>query len=122
MRSTSLLEPKTRPMRWCNDEGLTPSTGWRPVLARPPAFLVGVLTEMGMRSPRVLTHVLSALLNQGQSHLRSPLDVPGTLGKLLGVELPRRAEYMAGGRWAKESYYGAVMRTAEFVYPAWVKK
>ncbi|MGC4116318.1 MAG: hypothetical protein QM765_17435 [Myxococcales bacterium] len=85
------------------------------VLARPPAFLVGVLTEMGMRSPRVLTNVLSALLNQDQSHLRTPLDLPGTLGQLLGVELPRRADYMAGGRWAKESYYAALMRCAEFV-------
>ncbi|HEY3445527.1 MAG TPA: hypothetical protein VGK67_04140 [Myxococcales bacterium] len=85
------------------------------LLARPPAFLVGVLAEMGKRSPRVLTHVLSSLLNQDQSHLRSPLDVPATLGKLLGMDLPRRSEYMAGGRWAKESYYGALMRTAEFV-------
>jgi hypothetical protein len=37
MRSTSFALPKTSPMRWCSALGLTPSTGWRPVLARPPA-------------------------------------------------------------------------------------
>ncbi|MBW2459022.1 MAG: hypothetical protein JRI68_31270, partial [Deltaproteobacteria bacterium] len=78
-------------------------------------FFVGVLYEMGLGSPRALTSALLGLLNQDQGQLREPLVMPAVLSNLLGIELPRRADYMAGGRWAKESYYQAVMRTAEFI-------
>lgn len=82
---------------------------------RSSLFFLGVLSQMGMGSPRVLTGVLLAFLNQDQEHLREPCDMPATLSELLGISIPDRRDYMAGGRWAKESYYQAVMRTAEYL-------
>ncbi len=84
-------------------------------LEQPPLFFVGVLYEMGLGSPRALTSALIGLLNQDQGQMRKPLVMPAVLSDLLGIELPRRADYMAGGRWAKESYFQAVMGTAEFI-------
>ncbi len=82
---------------------------------RPPLFFAGVLAEMGMNSPRVLTNVLLGFLNQDQRFLRDPLDMPKTLSALLGLHVPHRSEYMAGGRWAKESYYQALLKTSEAI-------
>ena len=78
-------------------------------------YTLGVLVEMSGGSPRVLTGLLLALLNQPQVMMRKPLDIPALFSKILGVDIPRRSDYMAGGRWAKDSYFQALMRTAEYL-------
>lgn len=85
-------------------------------LARQPrVFALGALAEMGLNNPRVLTSALLALLNQDQGQMKQPLDLPALLSRLLGTQIPRREDYLAGGRWARESYYQALMSTAEYI-------
>jgi hypothetical protein len=83
------------------------------ILAMPRDYVLGVLAEMGSFDPRVLSGALMALLELPQQHMREPLDLADALQRAVGVEIPRRAEYMAGGRWARFSYYEALNRTAE---------
>ena len=45
--------------------------------------------------------------------MRRPLDLVDLFSSRLGVELPRLDDYLAGGRWAKLSYYEALGRAAE---------
>ncbi len=78
--------------------------------AESPEFAIGVLTELGQQSPRAMTHVLFGLLDQEQDQLREPLDLPALLGALIGETVPRKADYMAGGMLARESYAAALDR------------
>ena len=85
------------------------------VRRQPPEFLREVLVELSGRSPRVLTGVLYALLRLEQGRLREPLDLDEWIGSTLGVPVPDLEDYMAGGRWARESHYQALSRTAELI-------
>ena len=86
------------------------------MLAEMPAlFLHGVLIEMGENNPRILAGVLLALLDMEQGKVREPVDLVAFFTEKLGVPFPRRSDYMAGGRWARLSYYEALMHTAEQV-------
>ena len=80
-----------------------------------PDFFVGVLVEMSFNSPRILTSMLLSLLNQSQIHIQEPFDLPQFFSNHLDIEIPNRDDYMAGGRWAKESYYKALTSTAEYI-------
>lgn len=82
-------------------------------LRQPKGFLRDVLVEMAGRGPRALTGVLYALIQLEQGRLREPLDIPAVLSEELGVPVPPIADYMAGGRWARESHYEALSRAAE---------
>jgi hypothetical protein len=75
------------------------------VFEAPGAFVRDVLVELGGNDPRVLTAALMALLDMPQDKVRAPLDLPALLTERLGLEVPRLADYMAGGRKAKHSYY-----------------
>ncbi|MBI2392894.1 MAG: hypothetical protein HYV09_25135 [Deltaproteobacteria bacterium] len=86
--------------------------------AQPPAFLLGVLVELSGRSSYVLAGVLNALLNNDQDCVRAPLDLVGEISRRLGFELPRLSDYIAGGRWAKLSYFEALDRAAQQVLAA----
>ena len=81
-------------------------------LDQPSAYVRAVLIELSGRSPRVLSSVLNALLDMDQDQLRTPLDLVALLTTRLGIELPRRRDYLAGGRWARASYYEALNRAA----------
>jgi len=81
--------------------------------ARGEAYTLAVFSEMGMDSPRVLTSALLAFLNQDQDCLRQSTDRAAFLSEMLHVEIPRRSDYMAGGRRARESYYQALAHLAE---------
>jgi hypothetical protein len=83
------------------------------VLAQPRDYLLGVLSEISADRPRVLAGVLNALLNLPQDCLCRPLDVVGELSARLGLELPRLDDYLAGGRWARLSYYQELSQAAE---------
>ena len=85
------------------------------ILRQPREFLREVLVEMAGRSPRALTGVLYALLQLEQGIMLAPLDVEELIAEHLGVPVPRLADYMAGGRWARESHMEALSRTAELI-------
>ena len=81
----------------------------------PPLFVHGVLVEMGENNPRILAGVLLAFLELEQGKVREPVDLVEFFSEKLGIVFPRRTDYMAGGRWARLSYYEALMHTAEQV-------
>ncbi|MCA9670826.1 MAG: hypothetical protein KC503_34755 [Myxococcales bacterium] len=83
-----------------------------------PQLLRGVLVELGQHSARTLAGILFALLGQDQDQLRAPMDIPGMFGEKLGLEVPRHAEHMAGGRRARDSYFGALSALAERIIAA----
>jgi hypothetical protein len=83
------------------------------VLEQPGRFLLDVLLELGNNDPRILTNALMALLDLPQGALRDPLDLPGILSERVGFELPRIADFLAGGRRARHSYYEAVAGAAD---------
>lgn len=85
------------------------------VLAQPPTFLHEVLVEMADGSPRALAGALNALLNPAQHLMREPLDLVTEFSERLGIALPRLDDYLAGGRWAKLSYWQALSQASELV-------
>jgi len=85
-------------------------------LAQPPIFLRGVLYELSDNgSQRALTQMLLRLVNVEQNAFSEPVDIAALFESHLGVNIPRRREYMAGGRWSRQSYYQAMMKSAEMI-------
>ncbi|CAE8655745.1 unnamed protein product, partial [Polarella glacialis] len=77
------------------------------MVSQPPLFLKGVLYELSNNgSSRVLGNHLLALLDLTQDAVRpgARLDVADLLTAALGVHMPRRADFMAGGSLASSSY------------------
>jgi len=92
------------------------------VASQPKAFAVAVLAEIGtpggQGSPRQLASALMALLeiDQGSFRPQHQLDMKVLLESWLpGVRVPRREDYMAGGRWARQSYYQALFSLAKSI-------
>eukprot|EP00536_Pseudo-nitzschia_multiseries_P006241 jgi/Psemu1/318855/estExt_fgenesh1_pm.C_1300013 len=90
------------------------------VASQPRSFAVAVLAEIGtpggQGSPRQLASALMALLELDQSSFRPQhqLDMKVLLESWLpGMRVPRREDYMAGGRWARQSYYQAIFSLAK---------
>mmetsp|Transcript_10567 Transcript_10567/g.30930 ORF Transcript_10567/g.30930 Transcript_10567/m.30930 type:complete len:2039 (-) Transcript_10567:1916-8032(-) len=90
------------------------------VASQPKSFAVAVLAEIGtpsgQGSPRQLASALMALLELDQSAFRPQhqLDMKVLLESWLpGMRVPRREDYMAGGRWARQSYYQAIFSLAK---------
>lgn len=81
--------------------------------SREPELTRNVLIELGHLSPRALTGILYALLEQGQDQLATPLDMAAFLTERLGMEVPRQADFLAGGRRARDSYYGCLSALAD---------
>jgi len=82
---------------------------------RDPDFLVAVLFECSQQAPHILAGVLMAMLNLPQTALRDPIDVPGLVEAKLGLPVPRREDFLAGGSRVRESYFGALMDLASEV-------
>lgn len=92
------------------------------VASQPKSFAVAVLAEIGspggQGSPRQLTSALLALLELDQTSFRPihRLDLHALLESWLpGLKVPKRDDYMAGGRWAKQSYYDAIFSLASSI-------
>lgn len=92
------------------------------VAGQPKSFAVAVLAEIGtpggQGSPRQLASALMALLELDQSSFRPMhrLDMTVLLESWLpGMRVPRRDDYMAGGRWARQSYYEALFSLAKSI-------
>jgi len=47
--------------------------------------------------------------------MKEPWDLSLIFSQWLGLDIPRREDYMAGGRWARESFYQSITRTAEYI-------
>jgi hypothetical protein len=84
-------------------------------LDQPPAFLRQVLVEMCQGSARILAAELMALLDLEQGAMREPLDLVGVFRERLEVRVPRLEDFLAGGRRARHSYYGALNDVAETI-------
>jgi hypothetical protein len=87
--------------------------------SQPTSFAVAVLAEIGSAggspSPRSLTGALMALLELDQTafRIRHRINVHGLLESWIpGLKIPKRDDYMAGGRWARQSYYEALFSVA----------
>ena len=88
--------------------------------SQPRMFAVAVLAEIGTGggegNPRGLTSALMALLDLDQSSFTEyhRLDLHELLESWLpGLTIPRRDDYLAGGRWASQSYYTAIFGVAQ---------
>jgi hypothetical protein len=88
--------------------------------SQPRQFALAVLCEIGspggQGNPRGLTSALMALLDLDQSSFKEfhRLDIHQLLESWLpGLKIPRREDYLAGGRWASRSYYDAIYNVAE---------
>lgn len=88
--------------------------------SQPRQFAVAVLCEIGspggQGNPRGLTSALMALLDLDQSSFTEfhCLDMHQLLESWLpGLRIPKREDYLAGGRWASRSYYDAIYNVAE---------
>jgi hypothetical protein len=92
------------------------------IATQPRSFAVAVLAEIGIHggqgSPRGLTSALMALLELDQSSFTpiNRLDMHALLESWLpGFKVPRRDDYMAGGRWARQSYYEALFSVSKSI-------
>ena len=90
--------------------------------SQPRSFAVAVLAEIGSSggqpSSRGLTSALMALVDLDQSSFRDfhRLDMHALLESWLpGFKIPRRDDYLAGGRWARQSYYTAMFSVAKSI-------
>jgi hypothetical protein len=82
---------------------------------RSSQFALEVLAEIGLDNPNALSGVLLALLDQEQDHMRVPVDLAALLERKLGLPVPRRRDFMAGGRRAPDSFYEAMTSLADAV-------
>ncbi len=89
---------------------------------QPRNFAIAVLCEIGspggQGNPRGLTSALMALLDLDQSSFTEfhRLDMHQLLESWLpGLKIPRREDYLAGGRWASRSYYDAIFNVADSI-------
>ena len=92
------------------------------IATQPRSFAIAVLAEIGIHggqgSPRGLTSALMALLEIDQSSFTAVnrLDMHALLESWLpGFKVPRRDDYMAGGRWARQSYYEALFSVSKSI-------
>ena len=92
------------------------------ICSQPKSFAVAVLAEIGTpsgeASPWSLASALMSLLDLDQTAFtdRSKIDMHALLESFLpGLKVPRRDDYMAGGRWARQSYYEAIVSVAKSV-------
>ncbi|MBN2801417.1 MAG: hypothetical protein JXX28_19910 [Deltaproteobacteria bacterium] len=85
------------------------------ILKQPAEFLRQVLFELGLGNAQILTSALMALLNMSQSAIKQPLDLVGIFSEKLKIDLPRLEDYLAGGRYARLSYYEALAHRAETI-------
>ena len=92
------------------------------ICSQPRSFAIAVLAEIGMPSghgdPRSLTSALMALLEIDQTAFKPEhqVDMPALMESWLpGMRIPRREDYMAGGRWARQSYYDSLYAVAKSI-------
>lgn len=86
--------------------------------SQPRNFAIAVLAEIGT-SPRSLTSALMALLELDQTAFKPEhqIDVHELIESWFSdIKVPRREDHMAGGRWARQSYYDGVFSVATHIW------
>ncbi|MFA5624663.1 MAG: hypothetical protein WC966_06380 [Bradymonadales bacterium] len=78
-------------------------------------YAIAVFYEVGQGNSRILNSMLLSFLEQTQLHLRESVDRSKALSQLFNYDVPRRADFMAGGLRAKDSYYAAINELSEFI-------
>lgn len=84
------------------------------ICSQPRTFAIAVLSEIG-NTPRSLTSALMALLELDQTAFKAnhQIDMHALVESWLPeLKIPRREDHMAGGRWARQSYYDALFSVA----------
>ncbi|CAD7931790.1 unnamed protein product [Amoebophrya sp. A25] len=81
---------------------------------QPLIFVRGVFYELSLNgSQRVLAGLLMRLLEAPQDCFRVEVDYHGMLASMLDIHsIPKRGDYMAGGKYQRRSYYEAIYRIA----------
>lgn len=90
------------------------------ICSQPRSFSLAVLAEIGsgQGSPRSLTSALLSLLELDQTAFKSShqIDMHALLESWVpGIKIPRRDDYMAGGRVARKSYYGDIFAVSKSI-------
>jgi len=83
--------------------------------SQPRSFAIAVLAELGNDGPRPLASALMALcdLDQGSFKEAHRINMHNLLESWLpGLRIPNREDYLAGGRWARSSFYDAIYSVA----------
>jgi hypothetical protein len=84
--------------------------------SQPKSFAIAVLAELGNDGPRALASALMALcdLDQGSFKDEHCINMHNLMESWLpgGLKIPRREDYLAGGRWARQSFYDAMYSVA----------
>lgn len=83
--------------------------------SQPRDFAIACLAELGNDSPRPLVSALMSLsdVDQGSFKEAHRINMYDLLESWLpGLKIPRREDYLAGGRWARQSFYDATYSTA----------
>jgi len=83
--------------------------------SQPKSFAIAVLAELGNDGPRPLANALMALceVDQGSFKDAHRIEMHSLLESWLpGLKIPRREDYLAGGRWARQSFYDAIYSVA----------
>ena len=83
--------------------------------SRPPDFLQEVFIELGNQSPRALSGILYAFLDQDQDSMEKKVNLEKLLAGRIEIPIPRRRDFMAGGRRANESFYEALTHVADHI-------
>ncbi len=86
------------------------------LIQAPPDFTREVFIELGRHSPRALSGILFAFLDQDQDYMASEIDLVELLTSRLGIPIPRQRDFMAGGHKARQSYYEALSRVADQIF------
>merc|ERR1719253_853659 len=87
--------------------------------SQPKSFAIAVLAELGQNTPRHLASCLMALcdLDQGSFKEAHRVNMHNLLESWLpGLKIPRREDYLAGGRWARQSFYDAIFSVAVSIH------
>lgn len=85
------------------------------ILRRGRDYAIAVFYEIGQGNVRILNSMLLSFLEQSQSHLRKTVNRAKAMSELLDYDVPNRADYMAGGHRAKDSYYAAIHELSVYI-------
>ncbi|KAL7554360.1 hypothetical protein ACHAWF_017793 [Thalassiosira exigua] len=86
--------------------------------SQPKSFAIAVLAELGNDGPRTLASALMALceVDQGSFKEAQRINMHNLLESWLpGLKIPKREDYLAGGRWARQSFYEAIFSVANSI-------
>ncbi len=85
------------------------------MVRRGRVFSLAVWFEAGAGVDRILASLMMSFLAKDQGMLREPVDRVKVLSDLLGIEVPNRADFIPGGRFASGSYFEKLLDIARII-------